>query len=64
MVVLMDAKDEGREEGRAEGRDNEIRERIQYMLQNGKNAEEIADFCGYPYDVVKRIENEMIVSES
>ena len=59
-VVLMDAKDEGREEGR----DKEIRERIQYMFRKGKTTEEIVDFCGYPYELVKSIEDELKVSEA
>ena len=59
-VVLMDAKDEGREEGR----NKEIRERIQYMFRKGKTTEEIVDFCGYPYELVKSIEDELKVSEA
>ncbi|MBR1440838.1 MAG: Rpn family recombination-promoting nuclease/putative transposase [Lachnospiraceae bacterium] len=54
-VVLQDAKDEGREEGREE----EIRSRVEIMLRKGKTVEEIVDFCEYPYDLVKSIEEEL-----
>jgi hypothetical protein len=55
-VVLMDAKDEGREEER--------RCLVESMLKKGKTVEEIVDFCGYPYELVKSIEDELKVSEA
>ncbi|MCR5011022.1 MAG: hypothetical protein K6A72_01640 [Lachnospiraceae bacterium] len=29
------------------------------MLRNGRSVEEIVDFCGYSYELVKRIEDKM-----
>ena len=43
-----------------EGREEEATERISNMLRNGKTAEEIADFCGYHLEQVKKVENEML----
>lgn len=45
-------------EGRAEGRVEDIRN----MLLKGKTAEQIADFCGYDLNEVKKVEAEMTVS--
>ncbi len=53
-VVLQDAKDEGREEGREE----EARRVISAMIKKGKTVEEIVNFCEYPYDLVKTIEED------
>ena len=53
-VVLQDAKDEGREEGREE----EARRVISAMIKKGKTVEEIVNFCEYPYDLVKAIEED------
>ena len=50
-------KEEGREEGRKEGREQIISE----MLQNGKTVEEIVEFCGCPYELVKRVEDKLLV---
>ncbi len=55
-VVIMDAKEEGREEGKALGDMQKITE----MLRRGKTVEEIADFCGYPYEQVKEIEEKLL----
>ncbi len=49
----------GIKEGRAEGGDLRDAQRIEDMLRRGKTAEEIIDFCGYPDELVKRIETEM-----
>ncbi len=66
-VVLQDAKDEGieigRKEGREEGREEELKSRVRYMLEKRKTVEEIVDFCGYPEDVIKKIEKELMLSE-
>lgn len=32
------------------------------MLRSGKTASEIVDFCGYPYDKVKEIEESLIAT--
>ena len=48
-----------KEEGREEGRENRDKEMISSMLRNGKTAEEIANFCGYPLEQVKKVEQDM-----
>ena len=76
-VIIQDAKEEGIEEGLEQGielgltqglekgrlegivlRDNE---KIADMLRRGKTFEEIVDFCNYPYELVKKIEEELSV---
>lgn len=32
------------------------------MLRRGKTVEEIVDFCGYPYDQVKKVENDLLAT--
>lgn len=32
------------------------------MLRRGKTVEEIVDFCGYPYDQVKKVENDLLTT--
>ena len=54
-VVLQEAKEEGREEGR----EKEIFERISIMLKNGRTVREISDFCGYPIETVKAVEEKL-----
>ena len=49
-----------REEEREEARDNRDREKITDMLRRGKTVEEIVDFCGYPYDQVKQVEDSLL----
>lgn len=50
-VIIQDAREEG-----GDIRDNE---RIIDMLRWGKSVEEITDFCGYPLELVKKIEDEL-----
>ena len=57
-IVLQDAREEGREEGRTE----ESFARIRNMLSKGKTVEEIVDFCGYPVELVKKVEESMCVT--
>ncbi|MBR5407834.1 MAG: Rpn family recombination-promoting nuclease/putative transposase [Lachnospiraceae bacterium] len=63
-VLLQDARDEGREEGIEQGIEQGIergiRIGIETMLKNGKTVEEIADFCGYPPELIKSVEEEML----
>ena len=54
LVVLQDARDEGREEGR--------RSVIEDMLRRGKTVEEIVEFCGYPVELVKEVEERMLTT--
>lgn len=77
-VVIQDARDEGIEEGIEQGieqgiergiergieqginlRDNE---KISDMLRRGKTVEEIVDFCNYPLELVKKIQNELLTT--
>lgn len=54
-VVLQEAKEEGREEGREEANS----ERIAYMLRNGRTVDQIVEFCGYPIETVKAVEEKL-----
>ncbi len=54
--LLETGKAEGIELGRTEGGDLRDAQRIEDMLRRGKTAEEIIDFCGYPDELVKKIE--------
>ena len=47
-----------KEEGREEGREDDI----VGMLRRGKTVEEIVDFCGYPYDQVRKVEEELLAT--
>ena len=31
------------------------------MLRRGKTVEEIVDFCNYPYELVKKIEEDLLI---
>ena len=61
-VIIQDAKDEGFELGLEQGGTIRDRERIETMLRRGKTVEEIVDFCDYPYELVKNIEEELKVN--
>lgn len=43
------------------GIEKEQRDRITIMLRKGKSPEEIADFCGYPIELVKQVEESLQV---
>lgn len=47
-----------KEEGREEGREDDI----VGMLRRGKTVEEIVDFCGYPYEQVKKVEEGLLTT--
>ena len=49
---------EERAEGKAEARTDDITD----MLRRGKTVEEIVDFCGYPYDQVKKVEDSLLAT--
>ena len=49
------SREEGREEGREVGRVDVIED----MLKNGKTVEMIAEFCNYPVEYVRKIEEQM-----
>ena len=42
-----------------EGKQERDKEKITDMLNSGKTAEAIADFCGYPISQVKEIKNSL-----
>lgn len=58
-VVIQDARDDGFEDGMEQGIVQGIEQSIEMMLRNGRSVEEIVDFCGYSYELVKRIEDKM-----
>ena len=41
--------------------ENRDRELISIMLRKGKTPEEISDLCDYPIDLVKEVEESMLV---
>lgn len=43
------------------GIEKEQKDRIAIMLEKGKTPEEIADFCGYPIELVKQVEESLLV---
>ncbi len=47
-----------KEQGRQEARENDIIG----MLRRGKTVKEIVDFCGYPYDQVKKVEENLMTT--
>jgi predicted transposase/invertase (TIGR01784 family) len=49
-------KEEGREEGFEKGRNIRDQEKIEEMLRRGKKPKEIADFCGYPMELIRKVE--------
>ncbi len=75
-ILLQDARDEGREEGKEEGIEQGIEQgikqgreegilfadkrRIAEMLRRGKTEEQIVDFCGYPMELVKQVQEDLL----
>lgn len=43
-----------------EGREERDTQKIEEILSRGKTVEEIVDFCGYPYDQVKKVEEGLL----
>ena len=52
----------GIEKGIEKGREDERREQIADMLRKGRTPEAIADFCGYPLELVQRIQQEALAT--
>ncbi len=48
-----------RDESEKKGGDNRDKERIADMLSRGKTPQEIADFCGYPLELVLAVQKSM-----
>ena len=38
-----------------------LHEKISNMLRRGKTVEQIVDFCDYPYELVKKIEEDLLI---
>ena len=49
--------------GEERGRKKRDREKIEEMLRKGKTPEDIVDFCGYPLELVKSVQNSMKAQE-
>ena len=60
--ALHDAREDAWEEGKEEGREEGREEDITNMLRRGKTVEEIVDFCGYPYEQVKKVEEAILIA--
>ena len=58
-IAAEAAEKKGREEGLEEGRNKRDQEMIEEMLRRGKKPEEIADFCGYPIELIKDVEEKL-----
>ena len=54
---------ENREMGREEGRNQRDKEKIEEMLRNGKTPEGISDYCGYPIELVKEVQESLFVTQ-
>ncbi|WP_026517125.1 Rpn family recombination-promoting nuclease/putative transposase [Butyrivibrio sp. MC2021] len=52
-------KEDGRKEGIAQGIELEKEQSISMMLSRGKTPEEIVDFCGYPLEMVLKVQEEL-----
>ena len=51
---------DGFRQGKKEGYEQRDRDKITDMLRRGKTPEEIADFCEYPMDLIKEVQEEML----
>lgn len=58
--IREEGREEGRKEGRAEGREEGRRDDIIRMLKSNKSSEQIAEFCGYDLEYVKKIQEEIL----
>ena len=59
--ILHTRTDDILDQGRSEGRNARDREKIEEMLRKGKSPKAIADFCGYPLQLVLDVERHMRV---
>ena len=60
-MTLMMRDLENQEIGIEKGREEAHKEKIAEMLRRGKTPEAIADFCGYPIELVKQVEESLLV---
>ena len=62
MLIIMKGEYETMQLFKEEGCEEEQIRVISRMLRNGKNPEEILDLCGYPLELVKKVEKKLLVS--
>jgi hypothetical protein len=55
-----EGREEGHEEGRKEGHEEGRKSVIIDMLKNGKTPEAISEFCGFPIDQVREVQQRML----
>ena len=60
-LVMRDL--ENQEIGIEKGRNQRDREKIEVMLRKGKTIEEIVDFCDYPIELVKEVQESLLVTQ-
>jgi predicted transposase/invertase (TIGR01784 family) len=53
----------GMEKGIEQGMEKERTDKIAEMLNNGRTVEAIVDFCNYPLELVKKVQESMMVSK-
>ena len=61
--AMKDWAEDERTEGRTEGRTERDKEKIAEMFADGKSVEEIVDFCHYPEDLVREVEQSLLVTQ-
>ncbi len=54
---------ENREMGIEEGIDQEQRHQIEKLLLKGKSVDEIVEFCDYPIELVKSVQESLLVTQ-
>ena len=59
MVIYMRDLEQQRI-GREQGKEEQKREHIAEMLQDGKTPEEIESFCKYPMKLIEEVQNSMM----
>ena len=61
--AMKDWAEDERAEGRTEGRTERDKETIAILLRKGKSVEEIVDLCEYPEDLVREVEQSLLVTQ-
>ena len=61
MMRDLENQEIGMEKGLEKGKNVRDKEKIEEMLRRGKSPEDIADFCGYPIELVKQVEESLLV---
>ena len=60
-MTLMMRDLENQEIGMEKGREQRDREKIADMLRKGRSPQDIADFCDYPMDLIREVEESLLV---